>query len=58
MSDAQLKGGRAEGLLCPILKIKKKCPDLLKNALTVYILELNFQHNRVLLKKNISVQFL
>ena len=34
-------GGWGGGLLCPIFKIEKKCPDFIKNALTVSIFELN-----------------
>ena len=36
------EGGEGEGRPCPILKIEKKCPDFVKNALTVSISELNF----------------
>ena len=35
-------GARWGGLPCPTSKIEKKCPDFVKNALTVSIFELNF----------------
>ena len=34
------------GLPCPILKIRKKCPDFVKNSLIVPIFELNFPINK------------
>ena len=36
-SGAQLGVGEGEGLSCPFLKIKKKCPGFRKKALTVSI---------------------
>ena len=38
-SGTQVRGG---GLPFPILKIRKKCPDFVKNALIVSVFELNF----------------